>query len=102
MATKNDRGMTGLLELLTRHPELIRELVLDQPQIKKLLGPSARRLVPGDDLTGFLEYMSSPEDGYAYAQCVGGTGGGSGALCAKGTKVALGCVGGTGGGNPTK
>ena len=97
MATKNDKGITGLLELLTYHPELIRELVLDQAQIKKLLGGQARRLVPGEDLTGFLTYMASPEGGYpiAYAQCVGGTGGNS-SLCAKGTGAWLACVGGTG------
>ena len=98
MATTNDKGVTGLLELLKLHPELVKSLVLDQAEIRKLLGGPGRRLLSGNDLTDFLEYMASPKDGYpiAFAVCGGGTGGNA-SFCAKGT-AALICGGGTGGG----
>jgi hypothetical protein len=86
---KNDKGMTELLNLLTAHPELIRELVFDQAKIRKLLRhKSARRLIRGGGPTAFLEYISGPADGAPVAYCWGGTR----AFCAKGTGQ---CLGGT-------
>ncbi|MBV9345994.1 MAG: hypothetical protein JO341_14905 [Gammaproteobacteria bacterium] len=84
---KNDKGLEELLKLLQTHPELIKELVFDSTNIRRLLKTkAARKLALGVDTTAFLLYVAGPEDGYPVSQCLGGTK----ALCAKGTGVGVG------------
>jgi len=88
---KNDNGLDDLLELLRKRPELIKELVFHAPYIQRLLkSGAARELAVGVDATAFLTYLAEPKDGYAIAQCLGGTA----SLCAKGTGHAV-CGGST-------
>jgi hypothetical protein len=88
---KNDNGLDDLLKLLRKRPELVKELVFHAPNIQRLLkSRAARRLAVGVDAGAFLTYLASSRDGYAIAQCFGGTE----SLCAKGTGHAL-CGGST-------
>jgi hypothetical protein len=88
---KNDNGLDDLLKLLRKRPELVKELIFHAPNIQRLLkSPAARRLALGVDASAFLTYLASDEDGYAIAQCFGGTE----SLCAKGTGYAV-CGGST-------
>lgn len=89
--SKNDNGLDDLLKLLREKPELIKELVFHAPNIQRLLkGRAARKLAIGVDASAFLTYLASDKDGYAIAQCFGGTE----SLCAKGTGYAV-CGGST-------
>lgn len=87
----NDNGLDDLLKLLRKRPELVKELIFHAPNIQRLLkSRAARRLALGVDASAFLTYLASDEDGYAIAQCFGGTR----SLCAKGTGYAV-CGGST-------
>jgi hypothetical protein len=88
---KNDNGLDDLLKLLRKRPELVKELIFHAPNLQRLLkSRAARRLALGVDASAFLTYLASDEDGYAIAQCFGGTE----SLCAKGTGYAV-CGGST-------
>jgi len=92
MKKKNDNGLDDLLKLLRERPELVKELIFHAPNIQRLLkSRAARTLALGVDASAFLTYLASDEDGYAIAQCFGGTE----SLCAKGTGYAV-CGGSTG------
>ena len=89
--TKDDSAFKELLELLKRHPALMKDLVFDPTHIQGLLNSEeARKLALGEEATAFLRYVSSGDDGYGIAQCFKGTG----VLAAKGTKMLV-CGGGT-------
>jgi hypothetical protein len=90
---KNDNGLDDLLKLLRERPELVKELIFHAPNIQRLLkSRAARTLALGVDASAFLSYLASDEDGYAIAQCFGGTE----SLCAKGTGAQVRCGGSTG------
>ena len=89
--TKDDSAFKELLELLKKHPGLMKDLVFDPTQIQRLLNSEeARELALGQEATEFLTYVGGNEDGYGISQCLNGTG----VLCAKGTKIGM-CGGGT-------
>ena len=86
-----DNGLDELLALLRANPELIKELIFDPANVKRLLkSEAARELVIGQDTEAFLRYIAGPDDGYPIAQCLKQTK----YLCAKGTRHVA-CGGGT-------
>ena len=83
-----DKGLGALLDLLKKHPELLREVVFDTKGIRKLLGnKAARQLTLGPEPTAFLQYMGGSIDGYPISSCQQSTQ----VLCAKGTGISLRC-----------
>jgi hypothetical protein len=83
-----DKGLGALLDLLKKHPELLREVVFDTKGIRKLLGTkAARQLTLGPGPTDFLQYMGGSIDGYPISSCQQSTQ----VLCAKGTGISLKC-----------
>lgn len=94
---KYDQGLEELLCLLISDPEIVKELIFEPNNCKRLLatlkGRTARRMLGqhGKQVENFLDYIAGDQDGYPIAQCFGGTQ----YLCAKGTGVGLQCGGGT-------
>jgi hypothetical protein len=91
---KYDKGFEELLNLLRERPDLVREIVFDTANLRKLLGTeTARQLTLGEDPTKFLTYMAGSADGSPNAQCLEQTK----YFCGKGTGAHLyACGGGTG------
>ena len=93
MNNKYDDGLDELLDQLQRHPEIVKELIFEPNNcrrlVRKLRNKRARHLL-SEPVQDFLDYIAGADDGYPIAQCFLQTV----FLCAKGTGHGL-CGGGT-------